>query len=199
MATDTRERILSATAVLLQRQGYSGTGVKQIVAEAEAPFSSLYHFFPEGKDQLGAEAIRVSGAMFGRLVEDVFDAAPDLVTGVRDCFEGAAETLRQTDYADACPIATVALEVASTNDPLRQATAEVFEAWMATATKRFARAGMSDATARELAISFISLLEGAFVLCRAQRSTEPLAAAGRTAAAAARSALQDAERDRRPS
>lgn len=34
------------------------------------------------------------------------------------------------DYADACPIATVALEVASANDALRQATSEVFSAWV---------------------------------------------------------------------
>ena len=52
------------------------------------------------------------------------------MTGVRDCFYGAAEVLRETDYADACPIETLALEVASTNEPLRIATAEVFESWL---------------------------------------------------------------------
>jgi len=37
------------------------------------------------------------------------------------------EALRvKPDYADACPIATVALEVASTSEPLREATADVF-------------------------------------------------------------------------
>ena len=189
MPASTRERIVDASAILFRRQGYAATGVKQIVAEAEAPFSSLYHFFPGGKDELAADTIRSSGAMFQQLVEAVFDAAPDILTGVRDCFAGAAETLLQTDYADACPIATVALEVASTNELLREATAEVFESWIASATDRFAAAGIGMGPARELAISLITSLEGAFMLSRATRSTEPLLIAGSATAAAVEAAL----------
>src|SRR5215212_465408 len=127
----TRDRIMYASAELFRRRGYTGTGMKQIVAEANAPFGSIYHFFPGGKEQLGDEVIRMAGDFFRRLFESIADDAPDMVTGVRDFFDGAAETLRQTDYEDACPIATVALEVASTNDTLRRATAEVFESWIA--------------------------------------------------------------------
>src|SRR5437868_10512973 len=119
MPSSTKDRIVDASAELFRRNGYTGTGVKQIVAAAGAPFGSLYHFFPGGKEQLGEEVIRRSGRMYMELVEAIFDAAPDPVTGTGDVFSGAAEVLRQTDYADACPIATVALEVASSNEPLR--------------------------------------------------------------------------------
>lgn len=180
---------METTAELFRRYGYTGTGLKQILAEANAPFGSLYHFFPDGKAQLGEEVVRRSGLMYQELVEAVFDQAPDVVTGTRDCFVGAAETLRLTDYADACPIETVALEVASTNDPLRRATADVFEGWIAAGAKRFAAAGIPRAQARELAIAFICALEGAFVLCRAMRTTEPLAIAGEQMAGAVEQAL----------
>jgi len=123
----TKERILEITAELFRRYGYTGTGMKQVVAEAGAPFGSLYHHFPGGKEQLGSEVIRRSGRMYFELFEAIYDAAPDPATGVEDFFIGAAEVLRETDYADACPIATVALEVASASEPLRLATAEVFE------------------------------------------------------------------------
>ncbi len=89
----TRDRIVGASAELFRRQGYNATGVKQIVTEAQAPFGSLYHFFPGGKEQLGAEAIRTSGAMYELLIPAVFGPAPDLVTGVRDFFAGAAAHL----------------------------------------------------------------------------------------------------------
>jgi hypothetical protein len=84
---------------------------------------------PGGKEELGGEVIRGSGRMYFELFEAIFDQAPDVVAGKRDFFTGAAETRRQTDYADACPIETVALEVASTNEPLREATVDVFESW----------------------------------------------------------------------
>ncbi|MGH2965551.1 MAG: TetR/AcrR family transcriptional regulator, partial [Solirubrobacterales bacterium] len=46
-----------------------------------------------------------------------------------------------------------------------------------------------EATARQLAITLICELEGAFLLCRAMKSTEPMEIAGANAAAAARDAL----------
>lgn len=127
--------------------------------------------------------------MYAQLLPAVFDPAPDLPTAVEDFFAGAAETLRETGFADACPIATVALEVASTNELLRVATADVFTGWTAGLTDRFARGGIPGERARELALAFLSALEGAFVLARATRSAEPLRAAGALCAAAVRDAL----------
>jgi AcrR family transcriptional regulator len=185
----TKDRILDSSAELFRRQGYTGTGVKQIVAEASAPFGSLYHFFPGGKEQLGEEVIRWSGDMYMQLFLTFVADAPDVATAVEEFFAGAAETLRETDYADACPIATVALEVASTNEPLRQATAEVFDRWFETLTAYFAEAGIPAKGSRELAIQMLCAIEGAFVFSRAMRSTEALEVAGRATAAAVREAL----------
>lgn len=192
----TRERIIERSAELFRQQGYSATGVKQIVTAAKAPFGSLYHFFPGGKEELGAEAIRVSGAFYLQLIPAVMDPASDIVTGVRDFFNGAAEHLRETDYVDACPIATIALEVSSTSEPMRVACAEAFESWIVAGTERFVRVGLEPGKARELAVAMLAALEGAFVLARAQRSTEPLRIAGELAAARVEAAL--AERQATP-
>jgi hypothetical protein len=122
----------------------------------------------------------------------VFDHTPDLVTGVRAFFAGAAEHLRETDYADACPIATVALEVSSTSEPMRQACADVFTSWVTAGAERHCAAGLSEAKARELTIAMIAALEGAFVLARALRSLEPLTVAGELMATAVQCALDQA-------
>ncbi|MEO7665706.1 MAG: TetR/AcrR family transcriptional regulator [Dehalococcoidia bacterium] len=185
----TKDRILDATAELFRRYGYTGTGMKQIVAQAQAPFGSIYHFFPGGKEQLGQDVIRRSGRMYQDLFTTIVGSAPDVLTGVQNLFSGAAEVLRQSDYADACPIATVALEVASTNEPLREATANVFEDWIAAGTERFATAGVAETRARELAILLIATLEGAFILCRATRTTEAMDVASAATLESLRSAM----------
>jgi AcrR family transcriptional regulator len=189
MTSTTKDRIIESSAELFRRQGYTGTGVKQIVAAANAPFGSIYHFFPGGKEQLAAETIRSSGRLYIQLFATIAVQAQDVLSAVGDFFAGAAETLRETDYADACPIATVALEVASTSEPLREATAEVFDSWIAGATEYFAAADIPCDTARELAFTMLSLLEGAFIFCRAMRTTEPLDIAGASAVAAVEAAL----------
>lgn len=189
MGSQTRERIVAASADLFRKQGYAATGIKEIVASARAPFGSVYHFFPGGKEELGAEAVRRSGAQYAQLLPLIFDAHPDLADGVRAFFAAAAEHLVQTDYEDACPIATVALETSSASEPLRQACAEVFEHWIALGTDTIAAAGVPEEAARRLTIGMVAMLEGAFVLCRATRSTEALLLAGQWCATAASAAL----------
>jgi AcrR family transcriptional regulator len=190
VTTTTKQRILDVTADLFRRYGYTGTGLKQIVTEANAPFGSLFHHFPGGKQDLGAEVIRRSGRMYYELFEAIADAAPDPVTAVTDFFAGAAEVLRATDYADACPIATVALEVASTSEPLRRATAEVFERWLGALDTRLVGAGLTKTQARTLSVSLFSLLEGAFILARATRDHRHVRTAGRALADLVRAALE---------
>jgi AcrR family transcriptional regulator len=188
----TRQRIVDASAGLMRTQGYAATGVKQIVTDAQAPFGSLYHFFPGGKEELGAEAIRTSGALYELLIPAVFDQAPDLVTAVRDFFAGAGAHLVETDFRDACPIATVALEVSSSSETMRIACADVFERWIAVGAERFVGGGVPEPRARELTIAMLAALEGAFVLARAARDAEPLRIAGEVVAGAVGAVLASA-------
>lgn len=195
--SNTRDRFIVATADLFRRQGYTATGVKQIVEAAGAPFGSMYHFFPEGKEDLGAATIRWSGAGYGQLIDLFYEAGADPVVATRRFFEAAADTVRDTDYADACPIATVALEVASTNEPLRRATADVFESWLAAIDAHLVQAGLTKTQARNLSVSLFSLLEGAFMLARATRDHTHVRTAGRTASEAVRAALDKRSAQRR--
>jgi hypothetical protein len=54
----------------------------KIAAMAGAPFGSVYHFFPGGKERLGEEVVRPSGALYLQLFEAVVLQAPDPVTAV---------------------------------------------------------------------------------------------------------------------
>ncbi|HEX3737392.1 MAG TPA: TetR/AcrR family transcriptional regulator [Solirubrobacterales bacterium] len=191
MPSETKDRILETSGELFRRQGYMATGVKQIVEQAGAPFGSIYHFFPGGKEELGAETIRRSGFLYGLLFPEYVGPEVDLAKGVRAFFAGAAETLRETDFADACPIATVALEISSTNEELREACADVFNLWIEGGVARFVEAGIKKKKARELVIEMIAALEGAFVLSRALRSTESVELAGKAAAGRIEAALAD--------
>ncbi|WP_446681638.1 TetR/AcrR family transcriptional regulator [Amycolatopsis plumensis] len=185
----TKERIMAAGAELFRRNGYAGTGLKQVVAEANAPFGSLYHFFPGGKEQLGAEVIRTSGLAYIALFDLFIAPAEDVVSGIEAFFAAGIATLEATDYVEGCPIATVALEVASTNEPLRQATADVFTAWIDAGTEKFAKFGLPRDAARTLTITAVNNLEGAFVLCRSLRDTEAMAVAGAATVEVARRLL----------
>jgi AcrR family transcriptional regulator len=128
--------------------------------------------------------------MYGQLIELFYAPGIDPALATRRFFEGAADTVRDSDYADACPIATVALEVASTSEPLRKASAEVFESWLAAIDAHLVAAGLTKAQARKLSVSLFCLLEGAFMLARAGRDHTVVRSAGRTAADLVRAAIE---------
>jgi len=165
---------------LFRRHGYHGTSLKQVTAAAAAPIGSLYHFFPGGKDELALAVITTSGEAYRQLFELIADAATGPADAMTDFFEGAADVLEETDYIDPCPIGTVAREVASTNDALRQATAGVFASWIDAAASRFEAEGLKREDAWQLATTIVAALEGGFVLARARRDSEPLRATGRS-------------------
>ena len=177
--TETRQRILTATTELFRHRGFNGTSLKQVTIAAGAPMGSLYHFFPGGKDELAETVITTSGTAYLQRFEMIADAAADPAAAVTDFFEGAAHILEATDYVDACPIGTIAREVASTNDALRRATDQVFTSWIEAAASRFVAAGLPRAEGEALATTVVAGLEGAFVLARARRDPEPLRATGR--------------------
>ena len=108
---------------------------------------------------------------------------------MRDFFAGAGETLVATGFADACPVATVAGEIASTHEVLRVATADVFESWLEALAEDAVEAGVPASRARPLALSVLAVLEGAFLLSRSLRSVEPMRAASDAAVALVSGAL----------
>jgi AcrR family transcriptional regulator len=177
--TDTRDRFITATSELFRRKGYRGTSLKEVTDAAGAPIGSLYHFFPGGKDDLAEATIRTSGRAYQELFEVIADGAVDMAVAVTDFFDAAAAVLAETDYIDACPIGTVALEVASTDERLRSATDDVFRGWIEAAASRLTEAGLAVEDAEELATALVAAVEGGFMLSRARRSPEPMRATGR--------------------
>ncbi len=189
---ETRTRLIDAGAALFSRHGYAATGVKAVLAAADAPYGSLYHWFPGGKQQLGVAVLERGGEFYRQLVESFYPPGCDLRAATAASFEGAAQLLLATDFADACPIATIALEVASSDEQLRSAAADGFESWLAVLEERFTAAGIGAAPARELAVELFCLIEGAFLLARTTRSVESVRVVGRTAAASVGAALAGA-------
>ena len=179
----TRQRLLTAAAELFRRQGYAATGIKAILAAAGAPYGSLYHFFPGGKAELGRAVIDEGGLAYRALVEAFYGGDADPVEATRQFFDGGAELLESTGFADACPIATIAGEIADTHEPMRLAAAAAFASWMSTFAAHLVAHGADPDHAEAAAVELFCLVEGAFLLGRTTRSAEPVRTAGRRAVA----------------
>ncbi|MGW3949433.1 TetR/AcrR family transcriptional regulator [Streptomyces sp. NPDC004752] len=181
MKTD--ERIALAMAELLRKQGYAATGINQLARASGAPTGSIYHHFKGGKRDVAAAALRQTGAAYLQLLPLLLDAHADLAVGIEAAFTAAAEDMRNTGWANMCPVGTVTAEIADTEPVLREVAAEVMRTWVDEGSRYLTARGLSETDSRTVIHALLTSLEGAFVLARGLRSAEPFLAAGRTLAA----------------
>jgi TetR/AcrR family transcriptional repressor of lmrAB and yxaGH operons len=171
-----RAALIDKAATLFRRQGYAATGLNQILEEAGVKPGSLYHHFPQGKQQLAAAVVETEGTGIeqllrrflatGRPVADVVDRWVDLLVA------GLAG-----DRRDGCPIEPIATESVNASTLVREASARAFRGWCAAVEERLHSDGWSAAEAERVALAVIALIEGALILSRISGDAGALEAA----------------------
>lgn len=171
----TRSALVDSAQTLIESRGYFGTGLNQVLADSGAPRGSLYFHFPGGKDELIGEAIRQAGESINAIIDGT-DAANtgELITAL---LHALGQRLELSNWNQGCPVATVALETSATNDAIQQACAAAYGDWHKTLRGKLEADGRADAD--DMATFLLAVLEGAMLLARTHRSTEPLTAASR--------------------
>jgi len=171
--TDTRARMIHAAAELFRQRGYHATTFSDVVRESGAPRGSTYFHFPGGKAELAREAIARAGDEMEELVDEAARHAGDPASLVRALAQIFAGRLERSGYQGGCPIATMVLELAPRDEEFSAGFDSVFARWRAALVTRLEPLGIAPGRAAALADLTMSALEGALVLSRAARSTEP--------------------------
>jgi len=170
---ESRAQAVETAADLFRRQGYAATGVAQIIEASGTPKGSFYFNFPGGKEELATEALRLGGGRLRDGIEQLAAAFEEPGAFVGALAEALAAGLESSEFQLGCPIATVALETATSSEALRAEAEAQFASWEAAMAPRLGdRAG-----------TVLAALEGALILARTRRSAAPVRAAGRDLAA----------------
>ena len=168
-----RDRIVRSAAALVRERGVHGVGLRQIVAHAGGPRGSLQRYFPGGKTQLITEALNLAGA---EVLDDTgsrLGEAATMADAIDAIFAPWRQVLVESNFTMGCPIAATVID-ASGEDRLRQEAHALFDQWRDTVRAALVKFGAQESTAEDDASVLLAALEGALILSRANRSTEPL-------------------------
>jgi len=188
ITTDSRTRMLEAAEQLFRVQGLHATGLAEVLDLSGAPRGSLYHYFPGGKEQLAVETLGQASDRIRDALERLLatGSAPDALRAYSDV---ACRRLQRTDFAEGCPVGNTALEASVGSSAVRDACDHAFRDWEAVIAERLARDGIEPSEAARLATFIVATFEGALLVARARRDTEPIVQAGDQLAAIVENAL----------
>jgi TetR/AcrR family transcriptional repressor of lmrAB and yxaGH operons len=162
----TRDRILKAAKHLFQQRGYYAVGTAEILQTSHAPKGSMYHHFPDGKEQIAIEAVATMRgdlmAMLHKLEADELSVAAT----IRWLAKGMARWLKESEWREGTMLASTTVGSVPELPKLHAAIKEAFDEWRQHVAKRLVLEGWTKAAALSMAQTLIAATEGAMILGR---------------------------------
>lgn len=169
-----REQILQTTCALLEKQGFHGTGLNEIVKESGAPKGSLYYYFPEGKDQITSEAVLQSGRLTAERIRAGLAESSNAAKAVYHFVLKIADHVELSGFAAGSPLTAVAMETATKSERINAACREAYGMLQSAFREKLLESGYTNTKADEMATFVTASIEGGIILSRTYHTAEPL-------------------------
>lgn len=169
--TDARDRAIATAERLFRIQGYTATGLTQILEESGAPKGSFYFHFPRGKAQLAEEAI--DHYIAGRLAvlrTISGNTMGDALKFVQQLFSAFAAEMVAADFQYGCLMQNLANELPAIDAELTRRVARGFVDSTEVISEHFRGCGFAPARASSTAAALVAALEGARTIARLERT-----------------------------
>jgi len=172
MSAHSRASMVRSAASLIRSRGVSASSLADVLADSKAPRGSIYHHFPEGKRQLAEDAIQWTSE---RVLAHLRAASP---TSPSDVLERFIDLWRQVVVSSGgsagCVVAGVAIDTVAGETGLMEVVRAAFRSWAALLAEQLEAAGVPSHRATPIAVTTLAGMEGALILCRAERNVKPL-------------------------
>ncbi|WP_242456115.1 TetR/AcrR family transcriptional regulator [Mycolicibacterium sp. P1-18] len=171
--SDSKERMVSAARRLFREHGYHGTSLSDVVSESAAPRGSLYFNFPGGKEELATEVALLHASDAIAHVNRVAGATATAAELIEAFMQRFRDDVVAADFREGCAVAPIVVDSASSSTRLGDVVKRTFADVVAVLAARLVDKGLGEASARAVAVSAVTTMEGALILSRALRTTEP--------------------------
>lgn len=167
--TDSKEKILTAASRLFQVKGYNATGLNEILKESGTPKGSLYYYFPDGKEELALEAIKLSSQFIQTRIQTALDKYSNPIEAIQYNIKCIIESFEE-DQVQNFSIGLLALETHLSSEPLRAACTEAFHSFKNIYAKKLIENGFPNEVAQELSVIILAMIEGAITVSVTQKN-----------------------------
>jgi len=164
----TREKLIQIGARAMLAKSYHAVGIQEILAKADVPKGSFYHYFAS-KEDFGVAIIKHYGDQLAKIIKEQLSSE---ILSPRDRLKEYFLTIRgcyvKLGYEQGCLVAKLATEVAGASTDMRLALKGEFDRWLNLFTACICQAQQAgeiseEYTAAELAEFIYISWEGALI------------------------------------
>jgi TetR/AcrR family transcriptional regulator, lmrAB and yxaGH operons repressor len=169
-----REKILQTASELMEKQGYHGTGLNEIIQKSGAPKGSLYYYFPDGKEQLASEAILQAGKTVAERFRDRTTGEPNAAQAIRDFLYMIAQRMEETNFYTGSTMTMIAMETVVKSKRINQACQQGYTMLIEAFKDKMLSGGMEATRAGDMAEMIVAAVEGGIILSRTYQDANHL-------------------------
>ncbi|MDP1644475.1 MAG: TetR/AcrR family transcriptional regulator [Thiobacillus sp.] len=159
-----RGDVIPALAETFREHGFAGASLSEITKRTGLGKGSLYHLFPNGKEEMAKAVLDDVAGWFEANVFMPLRESEDPAAGIDHMFKAVVRFFHAGRRV--CLVGTFALD--DTRDRFASEVQSYFAAWTRVLAAALKRSGFDTRTARETAEDVVAGIQGALVLARAQ-------------------------------
>ncbi|MBS6041547.1 TetR/AcrR family transcriptional regulator [Clostridium baratii] len=171
---DTREKILMTASQMFFSNGYHATGLNAILKKSESPKGSLYYYFPNGKEELALEAIKVVKESIKEEIKEKLYSCNNPIEGIQKVILNVADIVGRDEIEKGTTVSLLALEASQTNEILRKACVETFRTWENLYEDRLLELNIEKEDAIEVSRMIQIMIEGAIIMSLTKKDNSSL-------------------------
>ena len=159
-----RDDIIPTLAELFRERGFAGTSLSEITERTGLGKGSLYHFFPNGKEEMGKAVLDDVANWFEYHIFTPLREGEDPYADIEYMFKATTQFFHSGRRI--CLVGVFALD--DTRDRFSSEVQSYFGEWTKALTVALRRTDFGAAQAREIAEDVVAGIQGALVLARSQ-------------------------------
>lgn len=159
-----RADVIPLLGEIFREHGYAGASLSAITERTGLGKGSLYHFFPDGKDEMARAVLDDVAVWFETHVFAPLRDSEDAAAGIDHMFRAVVQFFHSGRRV--CLVGTFALD--ETRDRFAVEVQSYFSAWIRALAAALRRSGHGTQAARATAEDAVAGIQGALVLARSQ-------------------------------
>jgi TetR/AcrR family transcriptional regulator, transcriptional repressor for nem operon len=174
-----RENLLCQGVSLLMRQGYHGTGLKEILDTVQIPKGSFYNYFGS-KENFAAEVIQhYINPFIDQLNDHLQNSNNDALSAIQCYFNELITELEKAEFKNGCLLGNLMGEIGDTSELCQkslQSAVHRYRNLLQTGLLKAQQEGTvrTDKSAEEMADLLVNMWQGALLRMKIEQSSTPL-------------------------